>query len=94
MDKAEFFAVLDLMRMTPSNPDTDNATFITNKTSYRGRIKKIYNKSPTPPCLLIECFDIHDTSGAGNDFVAIPLSELVGMYHDAKSHRLERNSRK
>jgi hypothetical protein len=68
----------------------DAVNFITRNGSYRGKLKSRVGDQVASLVLLIECIDVHDTSGAGNDFVIIPLSSLISVRHDAKSARLER----
>jgi hypothetical protein len=66
-------------------------TFVTVAGGYRGKVRKIIDRRPESLGLLIEVVDVHDTSGAGKDFVAVPLSQIVAVYHNAQKHRYERS---
>lgn len=88
----EFVSVREAIEYIGFDLDTTPMTFVTDNFAYRGIIQNLFgaDKNADPLVVLIECHDIHDTSGAGNDMVAIPISYLVGIRHDAKKHRLER----
>ena len=85
----DYVATRDALRGIGVDPEKDIVTFCTKDYAMRGVITYFYGSGST--VLLIECIDAFDTSGAGNDFVAVPLSELVQIKHDAKKARYERN---
>ena len=84
----EFENALQALLLVDMDPETEPVTFLTEGRGYRGIIKRRVGKNH--PVLLIECRDWSDTSGAGYDYVTIPLSNLVMMKHDAKSYRMEK----
>jgi len=94
MDNNEFTVALDLLKKANVDPQADCLTFITKGGMYRGRIKARTPSAIDNLVFLIEIIDVHDTSGAGNDLVAVPLSQIISVYHDAMKHRLERNKGK
>lgn len=83
--------VIEALKCIDIHLDYDAVNFVTRNGSYRGILRARVGDQVSSLVLLIECIDIHDTSGAGSDFVTVPLSNLVSVRHDAKSHRLERN---
>jgi hypothetical protein len=85
----EYECVLKAMKAINIDLSVDLVTFITATNTWRGRLEDVIEGNPHTDLLLIECIDAHDTSGAGSDFVAVPLSQLVAVKHDAKKARYE-----
>lgn len=86
----EYLASVEALRDIQIDPNKEQITFTLGDGGYRGRIKKAFGASDAL-VLLLDCWDPHDTSGAGPDFVALPLSQVVAFHHNAKKHRYERS---
>ena len=88
MTLSEFSSAVEMLKDIHLDPRKDIVTFMTEKYAWRGTICDAQGNHLV---LMIKCIDAFDTSNAGNDVVAVPLSELVAIKHDAKKSRYERN---
>lgn len=86
----EYLASMEALRDIQIDPNDCQVSFVHRDGGYRGRIRNSFGVKENL-VLLLDCWDPHDTSGAGHDFVAIPLSQVIAIYHNAKKHRYERS---
>jgi len=85
----EFENAIEALLAIDMDPRLDPVTFFTEDRGHRGVIKKRFGMRDQA-VLLIECLDWTDTSGAGYDYVTLPISKLLAMKHDAGSYRIEK----
>jgi len=89
----EFENALEALLAIDMDPDVEPVTFFTEDRGYRGIIKRKFGINKNNAVLLIECLDWTDTSGAGYDYVTLPISKLLAMKHDAGSYRIEKQGK-
>lgn len=86
----EYLASVEALRDIQIDPNDEQVNFVCGDGSFRGKIRNSFGVKENL-VLLLDCWDPHDTSGAGHDFVAVPLSQVVAIYHNAQKHRYERS---
>lgn len=94
MNYSEFTNAIEALKTFRIDPEIECVSFVTRNSAYRGYLRDERGHDADSIILIVECYDAFDTSGAGNDIVFLPLSNLVAIRHDAKALRYERNKEK